>query len=334
MNQKFLILSAALCLPLIVQADLPVRPGPRLFDSNTGSWGTPQDGFTPGSSVHAYHGAPDPNRDNVLPPDPGAPSTAGSGSSIRKQIETTISELPPPNSTDKGSKTGTNSGSGQTGSNPGNSQGAGSNSGQASNSGGSGGLNSGSSSGLNSGSGKGSGLNSGGSGGNGQSNDNTKGYDYLTKQDEAMAPQNPPGAPALPSKCMEEANCKKCFDDARAGMDKTRLNLEKVRGIYSYTHKFTTAGIAFMQGVANQAGGVAALGAQAEAFKVNGALDEFDKTVSAKNTELLGKLKVNLQEVAACEAEYYKNDDWFNRYGFTYYQFMQANYSYVQKPGL
>ncbi|MDP3856604.1 MAG: hypothetical protein Q8Q73_02465 [Stagnimonas sp.] len=161
-----------------------------------------------------------------------------------------------------------------------------------------------------------------------------KDYDWLTPQDAAMAPQNPPGAPQLPSKCMEQDDCKMCFDEARAGMDKTRLNLEKVRGIYSYTHKFTSAGIAFMQGVANQAGGVASLGAQVETVKVNGALDDFDATVAAKNIELLEVLKGNLMEVAACEAEYYKNDDWFDRYGFTYYQFMQANYSYVEKPGL
>ncbi len=145
-----------------------------------------------------------------------------------------------------------------------------------------------------------------------------------------MVPRNPPNTPALPYRCVEDAACRACFDRARSNLDKHRLNLEKVRGIYQYTHKFTDEGIAFMQSVANQAGGIAALGAQDEANKVNAALADFDAVVGAKNTELLGKLKQGLEDIAVCEAEYYGTEDWFDRYGFTYYQFMQANYGYVR----
>ena len=33
------------------------------------------------------------------------------------------------------------------------------------------------------------------------------------------------------------------------------------------------------------------------------------------------------EELAACEAKYYGNNEWYPRYGELYYQFMQARYS-------
>ena len=105
------------------------------------------------------------------------------------------------------------------------------------------------------------------------------------------------------------------------------MNLEKVRAIYDYTHRFTSEGLDFMNGAAAAGGGIAQMGAAAETKKVNGALDEFDATVRSKNKELLGELQKGLQKMAVCEADYFDNDDWYMRYGEVYFQFMQARYS-------
>ncbi len=156
-------------------------------------------------------------------------------------------------------------------------------------------------------------------------------YGPLSKGDGDLKPNyEPPGAPSVPSKCMENPDCRPCYEKAYKAVNKTRINLERVRARYAFTHGFTTQNIAFMQGVANVAGGAAALGAQVETLKVNQALSGFDQVVRKKNTELLGVLKGNLQEVSTCEAKYYKNDDWYDRYGYIYYQFMVAHYDYVQ----
>ncbi len=156
-------------------------------------------------------------------------------------------------------------------------------------------------------------------------------YGPLSKGDGDLAPNyEPQGAPSVPSKCMENPDCRPCYEKAYKGVNKTRINLERVRARYAFAHRFTTQGTAFMQGVANVAGGAAALGAQVETIKVNSAVSEFDQVVRKKNTELLGVLKGNLQEVSSCEAKYYKNDDWYDRYGYIYYQFMVAHYDYVQ----
>lgn len=159
-----------------------------------------------------------------------------------------------------------------------------------------------------------------------------KEWEALTAADKRLEPNyQPPGAPAVPSKCLEQKACRPCYHKAYGDVNATRRNLEKVRAHYDYTYRFTTKGKAFMQGVANAAGGVAAMGAVVEVDKVDDALLEFDKVVRKKNAELLGKLEKNLREVAVCEAKFYKNDDWFDRYGYTYYQFMISQYSYATK---
>lgn len=140
----------------------------------------------------------------------------------------------------------------------------------------------------------------------------------------------PPGAPGVPSKCMENKACRPCFTEAYAKVNKTRKALEKVRAHYDYTHRLTTSGVALMQSMGGVGGGVAGLGVLSETTKVNDALDGFDTVVSRKNAELLARLQSNLKEVSTCEAKYYKNDDWYDRYGYIYYQFMFAHYGYVQ----
>jgi len=156
-------------------------------------------------------------------------------------------------------------------------------------------------------------------------------YPALSKKDEAFEPDyQPPGAPSVPSKCMENEDCQPCYEKAYGAVNKTRINLERVRAHYALTHRITTQGTAFMQGVANVAGGAAALGAQVETAAVNSAVSDFDQVVRKKNNELLKKLEGNLKEVSACEARFYKNDDWYDRYGFMYQQFMISQYSYVQ----
>lgn len=173
---------------------------------------------------------------------------------------------------------------------------------------------------------------SGGSNNNGNSNDNgsnnSDAYPPLTKVDAAMQPNyTPPGMPQMPSKCAENASCRPCFDTANGNLDTRRRNLEKVRGIYTYTHRFAQEGKDLMNGVGGLAGGAPAVEAAVQSRSVDQSLDAFDDTVRAKNAELLGKLQEDLHELAACEAKYYGNDEWYARYGELYYQFMQARYS-------
>ena len=55
----------------------------------------------------------------------------------------------------------------------------------------------------------------------------------------------------------------------------------------------------------------------------------FDTVVRDKNAELLARLKGELMEVNTCEATYYGNTDWYDRFGYMYFQFMSAHYGYA-----
>ena len=220
-------------------------------------------------------------------------------------------------STDNGGYATNNTGGNTNGSASSNNTGGGNTNGSGNNSANSGGMNSAGKGGLNSGlnSSHGSGLNS-------------DAYPPLTKVDAAMQPNYaPPGMPQMPSKCAEDKSCRPCFEDANANLDIRRRNLEKVRGIYTYTHRFAQEGKDLMNGVGGLAGGAPAVEAAVQSRSVDQSLDAFDDTVRAKNAELLGKLKDDLHELAACEAKYYGNNEWYPRYGELYYQFMQARYS-------
>ena len=152
----------------------------------------------------------------------------------------------------------------------------------------------------------------------------------LNSSDDRLKPDyTPPGAPSVPSKCMENAACRPCYTEAYAKVNKTRKALEKVRAHYDFTHKFSTEGIALMTSVAATAGGPAGIGAAVESRKVNAAVSDFDTVVRNKNVELLTRLQGELMEVNTCEAKYYGNTDWYDRFGYMYFQFMSAHYGYA-----
>lgn len=154
-------------------------------------------------------------------------------------------------------------------------------------------------------------------------------YKELSQSDTTYGPNYiAPGSPSVPSKCMEDDKCLPCFEKAHAGLNKSRMNLEKVRARYNFTHRFTKLGQSVLTSAGAAGGGISALGATHENIKIDKALADFDDVVKAKNKELLAKLEGNLKEISACEAQFYKNDDWYNRYGFTYYQFMLSSYGY------
>ena len=53
-------------------------------------------------------------------------------------------------------------------------------------------------------------------------------------------------------------------------------------------------------------------------------MKSFQATSVAKYEEIIGGLHEALLQLAACEEEFYGEEDWYHRYGFIYYQFMAA----------
>lgn len=148
-------------------------------------------------------------------------------------------------------------------------------------------------------------------------------YEALSDADRDLDPNlRPAGAPGVPVSCTAE-ECGQCYDAAQAALHAALLRLEKLRILYTRTTDFaekaisfgdTTSGLHAVSGLAWQK---AKKDIEASVESLNGAFD-------AKKPELMGRLKAALDEIGECEAKHFANPDWYNRFGFMYYETMNA----------
>lgn len=153
-------------------------------------------------------------------------------------------------------------------------------------------------------------------------------YQPLSEGDKQANPDyNPPGTPEVPTSCDESeiAGCKDCYQAAYEKLYKLRNNFEKLRAIKIATENFTKSSLSFGDSVSG-VHGVAGLGWQAERHKIEASFKNFEKAYRAKHQELSEKLNGSLQDIGQCEAKYYGEKDWYNRYGYMYFTFMVDRY--------
>lgn len=151
-------------------------------------------------------------------------------------------------------------------------------------------------------------------------------YRELSARDLEYDPDvRPPGSPSVPVSCRSEA-CDQCFTDAQEGLRKAVFSLEKLRIIYKRTKTFTDKAIAFGDN-ASGIHAVTGLAWQTQRRGIEASLKKFEGTYDGKRPELMGRLRTALDGLAACEARHYANPDWYDRFGFIYYQFMESKYA-------
>lgn len=146
----------------------------------------------------------------------------------------------------------------------------------------------------------------------------------------------PPGMPSIPSFCPDEeegaastvsdsrGDCARCFVEARGEFEKVRYNLEQLRVIYKCTKDFSKKAIAFGD---NTSGvhAISGLAWQAQKVKIEGSVKDMEKAYDLKYTELIGKLQESLIALAVCE-EQFGTPDWYDRYGYMFYEFVKEKY--------
>jgi hypothetical protein len=158
-------------------------------------------------------------------------------------------------------------------------------------------------------------------------------YDTLSDVDKACQPDfSPAGSPMMPTACEEYDvgsggdGCGQCYEDAVNKLDFTRFYLEKLRCI---AHETLTGANAAMKFGDNASGvhGVSGLAWQLGGKpQIEEAVKEFRKTYDRKYQEYMRMLQKSLNSMSACEAQYMNNPDWYSRYGFVYYSFMEDRY--------
>jgi hypothetical protein len=151
----------------------------------------------------------------------------------------------------------------------------------------------------------------------------------FTPSDAGLVPDfNPDGSPTLPVGCLlndDAAACARCYQSAQGHLNGSRMLLERLRAIYEGTKRYVDASVSFGDNVSG-IHAVQGLAWQSERRSIMAEFEKFERTHEDKRQGMMRGLRAALDEIATCEAQYFNNPDWFNRYGFIYYQFMEARY--------
>jgi hypothetical protein len=154
-----------------------------------------------------------------------------------------------------------------------------------------------------------------------------KDLEKLSPEDDQYEPEYKlPGSPELPSLCKNSQKCEDCFKQPYADLQNTRFRFDKLRRLNKVTKDMLRDAISFGDAAANLAGGMAQLAWNSEKTKIRGSEEGFNRSYDTKYDELLATLKSNLLGIAACEAQIFGNEAWYDRFGFFYQQFMAEAY--------
>lgn len=151
--------------------------------------------------------------------------------------------------------------------------------------------------------------------------------DVLNPDDNAFDPDfDPDGAPALPAHCATEGgeDCA-CYASAYRQLNFVRFYLERLRAIYGATKNYTDNAIAFGDSMAGINGGFG-IAWPPERRGIQQAFEKMGGTYDEKYEGYMRGLREALDAIAKCEAEHHGVDDWYNRFGFVYFSFMQDRY--------
>jgi Spy/CpxP family protein refolding chaperone len=153
--------------------------------------------------------------------------------------------------------------------------------------------------------------------------------DFIPDDSRFRPDYDPAGSPSLPVSCgvwdAAAGGCVECYEQAQARLNGIRHNLERLRAVYESTKRYVDASVAFGDNVSGIHGAMG-LAWHAERRGIMASFQKLEKTHEAKRQEMMAVLRSALEELAACEALYFNNPDWYSRFGFMYYQFMDARY--------
>ena len=130
----------------------------------------------------------------------------------------------------------------------------------------------------------------------------------------------------IPSSC-PDANCTECYTRASNELNFVRMQLGRLWCIYTNTKNFNTAAIAFGD---NTSGihAVTGLSWQYARAEIVETYNHFKQTYDRKYIDLIASLQRALMQISNCENAY-GEPDWYQRFGFIYYEFMKERYKRI-----
>jgi len=152
-------------------------------------------------------------------------------------------------------------------------------------------------------------------------------YKDLSQDDKQYDPNyRAPGTPQLSANCAGSAKCASCYAPAYEKLNQLRYRFEKLRRVYGAGKNFAKRSLAFGDSVAGSVG-VGGLEWVKQRMRIEQSVKGLENAYDAKYDELMGELDTVLREIAACESSVYGQNDWYERYGFMYRQFMATVYA-------
>ncbi|HMU47090.1 MAG TPA: hypothetical protein PKC72_12030 [Chitinophagaceae bacterium] len=128
----------------------------------------------------------------------------------------------------------------------------------------------------------------------------------------------------MPSSCGEQSGCTECYQSNINNLTTIRRSLARMSCIRMNIKKFTDAAVAFGDNVSG-IHAVTGLAWQAERRGILESVDKFNNTYDNKYRELITALQNALQGISRCEAQYGMRD-WYQRFGFIYFEMMKEKY--------
>ncbi|RYY58021.1 MAG: hypothetical protein EOO09_00170 [Chitinophagaceae bacterium] len=128
----------------------------------------------------------------------------------------------------------------------------------------------------------------------------------------------------MPSTCGENPGCAECYRSAVSELNFIRRQLGRLGCIFRNTIEFNNAAISFGDN-ASGIHAVTGLAWQAARAEIMTGLESFKKTYDRKYVDMMGSLKKALESVSKCEDKF-GTPDWYQRFGFMYFEFMKEKY--------
>jgi len=148
----------------------------------------------------------------------------------------------------------------------------------------------------------------------------------LNRADRQFDPSaRPEGTPDLPVSC-SSGSCMACYEEAHGKLRRSLFTLGRLQSIYNRTKTFVDKAVAFGDS-ASGIHAVTGLTWQAEKSNIQGTMTEMNTAYDKKKPELMAPFKSALEMIADCERQHFNNPDWYNRFGFIYYSFIDQKYS-------
>lgn len=128
----------------------------------------------------------------------------------------------------------------------------------------------------------------------------------------------------MPSACIGNQECTDCYAEAVEKLDGNRRSLARMLCIYANTKRFKDLAITFGNNVSSIGGGVG-FGWQKAKREIEQSYSTFVVTYDRKYKDFMEALHNSLLTIDRCEKAYGLRD-WYQKFGFMYFEFMQQKY--------